>query len=200
MPANEKSQFGLWESSNAINDKITEKHPDRFFSDDLEQRPARSSKSSAERASTCGNQKPAKYTVGQIQRSRIEAGVATTSTFRTKQPTACSTEGIVNGLMHPFTLPVRHLVCVAFRDVTNRTNSRTVIAALVPLNTVLNNTCPYLILDSPSPKSEALYLGVLCSTCLDWYARRVVELHVNFYIFNNFPFPLVNMEGPSSDE
>ena len=129
-----------------------------------------------------------------LGRSRMRAGVATTSTFRTKQIQQLFYRRDSEWIDDPFTLPVRHQQ-LAFRDVTNRTNSRTVIAALVPPNTVLNNTCPYLILDSPSPKSEALYLGVLCSTCLDWYARRVVELHVNFYIFNNFPFPLVNMEG-----
>ena len=35
---------------------------------------------------------------------------------------------------------------------------------------------------------EAFLLGVLCSIPLDWYARRVVEIHVNFHLFNAFPF------------
>ncbi|MCC6222407.1 MAG: hypothetical protein IT201_02830 [Thermoleophilia bacterium] len=34
---------------------------------------------------------------------------------------------------------------VAFRDVTNRTNSRTVVAALIPPKTFLVNSAPYLV-------------------------------------------------------
>ena len=30
---------------------------------------------------------------------------------------------------------------------------------------------------------------------LDWYARRVVELSLNFHILNNFPVPDVDVDG-----
>jgi len=36
---------------------------------------------------------------------------------------------------------------------------------------------------------EAFLLGVLSSMVLDWYARRVVQLHLNFHLLNNFPIP-----------
>ena len=32
-------------------------------------------------------------------------------------------------------------------------------------------------------------LGVLSSMILDWYARRFVELHMNFHILNSLPVP-----------
>jgi hypothetical protein len=35
----------------------------------------------------------------------------------------------------------------------------------------------------------AFVLGVLCSIPLDWYARRVVELSLNFFHLNSFPIP-----------
>jgi hypothetical protein len=89
---------------------------------------------------------------------------------------------------------------LAFRDVTNRTNTRTVIAALVPGEVVITNQAPYLLWPEGSPRDEALLLGILSSMILDWYARRVVELHVNFHLFNSFPVPDVDVNAdPMAD-
>lgn len=88
----------------------------------------------------------------------------------------------------PGSLPCRH-PRIAFRDITNRTNTRTVIAALVPGNMVITNQAPYLLWPRGERRDEAFLLGVLSSMVLDWYARCVVELHVNFHILNNFPIP-----------
>lgn len=78
---------------------------------------------------------------------------------------------------------------IMFRDVTNRTNKRTVIAALVPGEVVSVDMAPSLLWPRGTARNEAYLLGVLSSMILDWYARRVVELHVKFYILNNFPIP-----------
>ena len=88
----------------------------------------------------------------------------------------------------PDTLPCRR-PRIAFRDITNRTNTRTVIAALVPGEVVITNQAPYLLWPEGNQRDEAFLLGVLSSMILDWYARCVVELHVNFHILNNFPIP-----------
>lgn len=85
---------------------------------------------------------------------------------------------------------------IAFRDVTNRTNSRTVIAALVPGHLVITNQAPYVLWPVGDERDEAYLLGVLSSMPLDWYARRVVELHVNFHIFNSFPIPRPDRDDP----
>jgi hypothetical protein len=85
---------------------------------------------------------------------------------------------------------------VAFRDITNRTNRRTVIAALVPPEIVLNNTAPYLLLPSMNARDEAYVLGVMCSIPFDWSARRVVETHVNLHILYSLPLPRPPMEDP----
>ena len=78
---------------------------------------------------------------------------------------------------------------IAFRDITNRTNSRTVIASLLPPKAFITNTGPVIMFPRGDKKDEAFLLGVLSSIPLDWYARRFVETHVNFHIFRPFPIP-----------
>jgi hypothetical protein len=79
---------------------------------------------------------------------------------------------------------------VAFRDVTNATNTRTCIATLIPGEIVLTNKAPYLLRLDGTEADEAFLLGVLGSHVLDWYARRYVELCMNFKIFNGLPIPI----------
>jgi hypothetical protein len=42
----------------------------------------------------------------------------------------------------------------------------------------------------------AFLLGVLSSLPLDWYARRFVEVNVNFFIVNPFPVPRPKRDNP----
>ena len=72
---------------------------------------------------------------------------------------------------------------------TNRTNSRTIIACLVPPRTPLTNKAPYLIFSGWGPLQRASVLGVLNSLPFDWLARRYVETNVNFFILNMLCFP-----------
>ena len=87
----------------------------------------------------------------------------------------------------------RTLAClsprIAFRDITNRTNQRTLIACLLPPRVFVTNKGPYLLWPRGDELDQAFVLGVLTSIPLDWYARRFVELNVNFFIFNPFPVP-----------
>lgn len=78
---------------------------------------------------------------------------------------------------------------IAFRDITNSVDYRTVIACLVPGNLVLTNKAPYLYFLRGNKTDEAYLLGVLSSIPLDWYARRFVVLGLNFHILNGFPIP-----------
>jgi hypothetical protein len=88
----------------------------------------------------------------------------------------------------PMTLPFRH-PRIAFRDVTNATNTRTSVAALVPPETLLVNSAPWLFAYDGDPRAEAYLIGVVSSIPLDWYARKYVELHMNLHIFNGLPIP-----------
>jgi hypothetical protein len=98
-------------------------------------------------------------------------------------------------LEDPATLPCR-FPRIAFRDVTRSTDSRTVRAALVPPDVVLTNKGPYLLWPAGDARDQAYLLGVLCSIPLDWYARRFVEISMNFHIFNAFPIPRPDPDDP----
>jgi hypothetical protein len=93
------------------------------------------------------------------------------------------------------TLPCLH-PRIAFRDITNRTNTRTTIVALIPPNVVLTNSAPYLLLPGSAPRDEAYALGVLASIPFDWSARRVVETHINLHILNSLPLPRPHPDHP----
>ena len=86
------------------------------------------------------------------------------------------------------THPINHCR-IAFRDVTNRTNSRTVIACLIPSCIPLTNSAPYLVFAGWDSLPQAAVIGVMNSTPLDWLARRYVETHLNFYVLNMLCFP-----------
>ncbi len=86
------------------------------------------------------------------------------------------------------TLPARH-PRIALRLVTNKTNNRTVICALIPGGTLLQHGAPYLLFPRGDARDEAFVLGVLSSIPLDWNARRVVEINLTYGPLNSFPIP-----------
>lgn len=93
------------------------------------------------------------------------------------------------------TLPCRH-PRIAFRDVTRATDSRTVRVALVPPEVFLSNQAPYLLWPRGSRQDETFLLGILSSLPLDWCARRFVETHLNFFLFNPLPVPRPSPDDP----
>lgn len=78
---------------------------------------------------------------------------------------------------------------VVFSDVTNRTNSRTVLACLAPPNVFLVNSAPYLAFVDADPIAQAACLAVLNSLPFDWQARRFVEMHVSYFILEGLRVP-----------
>lgn len=71
---------------------------------------------------------------------------------------------------------------VAFRGITNRTNSRTIIACLLPPQTLLVNSAPYLAFHKGDERARAACLGLMNSLPFDWQARRFIEANVNFFL------------------
>jgi hypothetical protein len=78
---------------------------------------------------------------------------------------------------------------IAFRDITRATDTRTSRAALIPGDVFLANTAPYLLWRRGDESDQSFLLGILSSLVLDWYARRYVETHLNFFVFNPLPVP-----------
>ena len=120
-----------------------------------------------------------------LQRKRLRAGKGRRDSPHGEFP--------AHFLRDPDTLPCFR-PRIAFRDATNRTNQRTVIACLVPPRVFIGNQAPYLLWPRGDERDEAYLLGVLCSIPLDWYARRFVETHVNYFVFNPFPVPRPSQE------
>ncbi len=117
-----------------------------------------------------------------------------------KRLTAGSRENSPFAEFDPQTLKdPRTLACyrprIAFRDVARATDTRTLRAALVPPEVFITNKGPYLLWPRGSRQDESYLLGVLSSVPLDWYARRFVEVSVNFFIFNPFPIPRPSKES-----
>jgi hypothetical protein len=84
-----------------------------------------------------------------------------------------------------------HCPRIAFRDVTNRTNSRTLVVALIPPHVVTVQTAPWVLwLDTSHPKTqEAFLIGVMSSLPLDWWCRRFIEGHADQESFNCLRIP-----------
>lgn len=78
---------------------------------------------------------------------------------------------------------------IAFRDVARNTDSRTVITALLPPNVAVMHAAPYLLRSGGNERDEAFLLGVMSSIPFDWYARRIVELHLTFELLGSMPIP-----------
>ncbi len=88
----------------------------------------------------------------------------------------------------PTTLPCRH-ARIAFRNVTNPTNTRSLLAALVPGDRVIVHHAPYLLRTAGTVADEAYVLGVLCSMPCDWQVRRTVELNMTFEQIGQLSIP-----------
>ena len=92
-------------------------------------------------------------------------------------------------LADPDTHPI-HRARIAFRNITNRTNSRTVIACLIPPDTPLTDTAPYIVFTEDwHALARAAVLGVMNSIPFDWQARRYIETHLTYFILNMLCFP-----------
>lgn len=78
---------------------------------------------------------------------------------------------------------------IALRGMTNPTNTRTLIPALVPGKKILPHTAPYLFIRNAHSKKEAFLLAMLSSIPTDWYARKFVETSLMNHFLNAFPIP-----------
>jgi len=78
---------------------------------------------------------------------------------------------------------------IAFHDVTQKDNSRTVVACLVPPKVLLTNSAPYLAFAVGGHLDRAACLGIMNSLPFDWQARRFAEVHLNFFILEGLVVP-----------
>lgn len=78
---------------------------------------------------------------------------------------------------------------LGFRDVTNRTNSRSVLASLIPAETFLLNSIRYLVFVEGGYRERAACCAIMNSLPFDWQARRFIETHVSYFILELLTVP-----------
>jgi len=80
--------------------------------------------------------------------------------------------------------------------VSRATDTRTVRACLIPSKVVAVHNAPVLHWALGDESDQAYLIGLLSSRPLDWFARRFVETHLQFFILNALPIP----RRPRSDK
>ncbi len=117
-----------------------------------------------------------------------------------RQNSSRGSSGVFSGFPNHIINDPKTLPClsprIAFRDITRATDSRTVRVCLVRGEIVIQNSAPYLVWPCGDERDQAYLLGVLCSIPLDWYARSLVEIHLNFHLFNALPIPRPIRDNP----
>lgn len=86
---------------------------------------------------------------------------------------------------------------IAFRDIARSTDSRTVIAALIPPGTSATHKAPVLVRRLGGADADAFLLGVMSSRAFDWASRRWVELNLTYEILNGLPVPVRGINARS---
>ena len=82
-----------------------------------------------------------------------------------------------------------HSSRIAFRDVARATDSRTVIACLIPPRTPLTHKAPYIVFSGWRALPQGSVLAVFNSLPFDWVARRYVETNLTYFILNSLTLP-----------
>jgi hypothetical protein len=91
-------------------------------------------------------------------------------------------------LRDPSTLPMQQ-ARILFRKVTRATDSRTVRVCLEPAHVFAHDPACTLLWPAGDEPDQAFLLGVMSSIPFDWFARRRVEVNLNFFILNSLPVP-----------
>ena len=77
---------------------------------------------------------------------------------------------------------------MGWRDITNATNERTVIASVLPVSGVGNNMPLMLFSERENSQQYAALLGNLCALALDFVARhKTGGTHMNYFIYKQLP-------------
>jgi hypothetical protein len=78
---------------------------------------------------------------------------------------------------------------IGYGWVSSPTNERSLIAALIPPDTICGNSVPTIIFDHGSSADLLLWLGVANSLTMDFVVRKRVSLNLAYSIVDTFPFP-----------
>jgi hypothetical protein len=87
---------------------------------------------------------------------------------------------------------IRRTVRAAFCDVTGHANERTVLAALVPEVAACGNKVPTCNFTTDDPDLALMWVAIANSFVVDWTARRRISTTLNFFHWQELPFPRID--------
>jgi hypothetical protein len=82
-----------------------------------------------------------------------------------------------------------NLYRIGFCDVASPTNERSLIAALIPPNTICGDKVPTVVFERGGPADMLLWLSVANSLTMDFIVRKKVALKMSYTIMDSLPFP-----------
>lgn len=88
---------------------------------------------------------------------------------------------------------------IAFRDIARATDSRTMLACLLPPGTSAVHKAPLVVRRAGTARDEACLLGIMSSIPFDWVTRRWVEMTMSFELVNSFPVPHPDPQSDMGD-
>lgn len=92
---------------------------------------------------------------------------------------------------------------VGYCDVTGQTNERTVLAALIPEESVAGNKVPTLRVDNfrgDEAQIHLLWVAIANSFVVDWLMRVRMSTTINFFHWYQIPFPRLSPALPQAAE
>ncbi len=87
---------------------------------------------------------------------------------------------------------------IGFGDVASPTNQRSLVAALLPQNSVSGHKVPTIEFENGSIHDMLLWLGVANSLTMDFLVRKKVSLTMSYTIMDSLPFPRDFANTPSA--
>ena len=79
---------------------------------------------------------------------------------------------------------------IGWRNITNTTNERTLIANVIP-RTPVGHTCPLLFMSGVSPDVRLCLIPIADSFVIDYVTRQKVGgTHIDYFYLKQFPFPM----------
>lgn len=85
---------------------------------------------------------------------------------------------------------------IGFCDVASPTNERSLVATILPPNSVSGHSVPTIMLDDAEPWQYVLWVAVANTYAVDYLVRRKVSLHLNYSILDSIPIPNPPLDAP----
>lgn len=89
---------------------------------------------------------------------------------------------------------------IGFGDVASPTNSRSLVAALIPKEVVSGHKVPTIEFAKGGAKDLLLWLGIANSFAMDFLVRKKVSLTMSYTIMDSLPFPRDFEQTKAADE